>query len=297
MIAPMYANRPQKLGAGTTTRYITMDFTIGTSATIVNLGDQLYSDNEVQNYMQRYNYMKIKNIKVKVTPSSTTGRIFLLGQWNAKTTTVTADEITNNDSTKIIALHAIRFQTRTWLPPDMNATNIDKVTVGESVSTINLCKYNRTDDYYYSKGTTPASYSILYPFSLAMRSTTSIEISLIIKINFRGEKYSTKLEALLQLYNNDNEIKNKIDNEINKKIIIEKAKKNEIFNEEKKENKDIDWLQQTESEEEDQEKEEEEIKQQENKQENNDKEEKEEEKEIRNKMKEKKKEKIKKNTK
>jgi hypothetical protein len=217
----MYTNRPQKLGSGTTTRYITMDFTVSTSASILNLGDQLYSDEEMQTYMQRYNYMKISYIKAKITPTSNTGKIWLLGEWNAKTSSITNNDLLNNDSAKIVATHAMKFQTRTWLPPDMNATKVDKTTTSETISTINLRRFNRTDDYYYSKGTTVATYSILFPFTLAMQSTISIDVSIIVKAVFRGEKYNTTLNTMLKMYNTDKELKDKVDN-IMKSQIIEK---------------------------------------------------------------------------
>jgi hypothetical protein len=231
----MYQNKPQKMGSGSTTRYITFESTIGTNATIMNLGNQLYTDEEIQNYMQRYNYMKIANIKVKITPTSTTGKIYILGQWNSKDETVTVNDLINNDSTKIIATHAIRFQTRTWLPPNMNVTKVDKTTAQEYISTINLANYNRTDDYYYSKGTTPATYSILYPFTLAMKATASIEVTVIVKVVFRGEKYTPTLNALMTIHKEDKELQEKVKKLIEKEAIKKEFVKNEIKEEEKKE--------------------------------------------------------------
>jgi hypothetical protein len=233
----MYKSRPQKLGTGTTVRYITFESTIGTSATIMNLGDQLYTDEELKNYMERYNYMKVENIKVKVTPTSNTGKIYLLGQWNLKDSTVTVNDLINNDSTKIIATHTIKFQTRTWLPPNMNATIIDKNSIGSDyIATINTATYNRTDDYYYSKGTTPATYSILYPFTLAMKSTVSVEVSVIVKVKFRGEKFTTTLNALITLYKNDNQLKEKVDKMKQESAIKKEFIRNKIAEEMKEEN-------------------------------------------------------------
>jgi len=231
----MYLNKPQKMGSGSTTRYITFDSTIGTTATIMNLGNQLYTDDEIQNYMQRYNYMKVASIKVKITPTNATGKIYILGQWNAKDETVTMNDLMNNDSTKIVATHAIRFQTRTWLPPNMNATKVDKTVAQEYISTINLANYNRTDDYYYSKGTTPATNSILYPFTLAMKATTSIEVTLIVKVIFRGEKYTSTLNALMMIHKEDKELQEKVKKIIEKETIKKEFMKNKIEEEEKKE--------------------------------------------------------------
>lgn len=237
-IAPMYKAKPQVMGSGTTVRYITTDYTINTSAVKLNIGDQLYNDDEVQNYMQRYNYMKIASVKVKITPTNETGKIYILGEWNAKESGITSADITNNDSTKIIATHNIKYQTRTWLPPDMNASIVDKTTTSEKISTINLKKYNRTDDYYYSKGTQQATYSILYPLTLAMKATISMEVSIIVKVIFRGEKFSTTLNALYKLYKDDDGIKEKVKQYQERHKITKKPEKKEEFEEEVNEIKD-----------------------------------------------------------
>jgi hypothetical protein len=235
----MYLNKPQKMGSGTTTRYITFDSTIGTSATVMNLGNELYTDEEVQNYMQRYNYMKVASIKVKITPTNATGKIYILGQWNTKDETVSVNDLINNDSTKIVATHAIRFQTRTWLPPNMNATKVDKTSTQEHISTINLANYNRTDDYYYSKGTTVTTNSILYPFTLAMKATTSIEVTVIVKVVFRGEKYTPTLNALMTIHKEDKELQEKVKKLIEKEAIKKEFVKNKIEEEEKKEEEEF----------------------------------------------------------
>jgi hypothetical protein len=232
----MYKNRPQTLGAGTTTRYITFDIESSTSSAILNLGNQLYTDNEIQTYMQRYNYMRIEYIKAKVEPSNTTGRVYLLGEWNRKTTTITADDLTNNDNTKIVAVHAVRYQTRTWLPPDMIATAVDKSSTNETISTINLRKYNRTDDYYYcTKTTTPIAYSILYPFNLAVKSTISCNITIIVKVHFRGEKYTSDLGILQQLLKEDEELKRKVEEIKKSKQITNKVELKKVFDKGKQE--------------------------------------------------------------
>jgi hypothetical protein len=243
----MYKNRPQTLGTGSTVRYITFDTTVTTSSAIFNLGDQLYTDNEIQTYMQRYNYMRISYIKIKVEPNSTTGRVYLLGEWNRKSDTITADDLTNNDNTKIVAVHAVRYQTRTWLPPDMIATAVDKSSTNETMTSINMRKYNRTDDYYYCKKiTNPIAYSILYPFTLATRATIQCNITIIVKAEFRGEKFTTELTLLQQLYRDNDEVKKMVENMKKEKEIKNKLVKRKDFDniieeeEEKKEDKEND---------------------------------------------------------
>jgi hypothetical protein len=226
----MYRNKPQTLGTGSTVRYITFDTTVTTSSALFNLGQQLYTDNEIQTYMQRYNYMRIAYIKAKVEPNNTTGRVYLLGEWNRKSDTITADDLTNNDNTKIVAVHAVRYQTRTWLPPDMIATAVDKSSTSETITSINMRKYNRTDDYYYcTKTTTPITYSILYPFSLATRSTIQCNVTIIVKAEFRGEKFTTDLMILQQLYKDNDDVKKMVENVKKSKEISKTLEKKKDF--------------------------------------------------------------------
>jgi hypothetical protein len=207
---PMYNKLPQRLGAGTTTRYIELDYTTTSSQGVINLEQDLVTDVELVSYMNRYEYAKLERVNIKIPPNSGNGEMRFLARWSDAT--ITSGELDNSDSVKRVAIHTVRYQTVTYLPPSTTNTRFIDLGTTKEISTVKMDEFNQTDQIYYKSSST--AYSINLPLHIAVRSTTaSIDIKITLKFVFRGEKYDEKLSKMIYLYYRDQNFKDLVDKE------------------------------------------------------------------------------------
>jgi hypothetical protein len=207
---PMYNNQPQRLGAGTTTRYIEIDYTTTSSQGVINLENDLVTDVELVSYMNRYEFAKLERVNIKIPPNSGNGEMRFLARWSDST--ITSGELDNSDSVKRVAIHTVKYQTITYLPPSTTNTRFIDLGTTKEISTVKMDEFNQTDQIYYKSSST--AYSINLPLHIAVRSTTaSIELKIILKFIFRGEKYDEKLSKMIYLYHKNDEFKAIVDRE------------------------------------------------------------------------------------
>jgi hypothetical protein len=206
----MYNTRAQRLGSGTTTRYIEIDYTTTSTQGEINLEKDLITYVELVSYLSRYEYAKLDRVNIKIPPNSGNGEMRFLARWSDQT--ITSTELENSDSVKRVPIHTVKYQTLTFLPP--SATNTRWIDLGTSkqVSTIKMNEYNQTDQLYYKDSST--TYAINLPLHIAVRSTTaSIDIKIVLKFTFRGEKFDNKLNKMIYLYHRSEEFKKLVDEE------------------------------------------------------------------------------------
>jgi len=198
------------LGAGTTTRYIEIDYTTTSSQGLINLENDLVTDVELVSYMNRYEFAKLDRVNIKIPPNSGNGEMRFLARWSDSA--ITSGELENSDSVKRVAIHTIKYQTITYLPPSTTNTRIIDLGTSQQVSTVKMNEFNQTDQMYYKSAAT--AYSINLPLHIAVKSTTqSIDLKIILKFVFRGEKYDEKLTKMIYLYHNNGEFKTIVDRE------------------------------------------------------------------------------------
>lgn len=203
----MYSTRPQRMGSGTTTRYIEAPIQIFDNAAYYDAQTELLNSAELMNYCAKYQYMKIEKINVVLMPTSKNAEVLLYPVWNNETN-VTNNDMMYNDSVKRLATHTIRYQKRTFLPPKITATLAGQVDGITKYSAINLWTYNQTDNYMVKSTTNKFN----FPFKLFYYGTIEdiIEARIIFKCKFRGQKYTEELNKLIE-YKDDEVIKKRIE--------------------------------------------------------------------------------------
>jgi hypothetical protein len=205
----MYNSRPQRLGAGTTTRYIEIDYSTTSSQGVINVESDLITDVELVSYLSRYEYAKLDRVNIKIPPNSGNGEMKFLVRWSDST--ITSTELENSDSVKRVAIHTVKYKTLTFLPPAISNTRWVDLGTTKEVSTVRMNEYNQSDQLYYKSSS--STYAINLPLHIAVKSSTSsIDIKIVFKFTFRGEKFDNKLSKMIYLYNTDNKFKEIVDN-------------------------------------------------------------------------------------
>jgi hypothetical protein len=208
----MYNSRPQRLGSGTTTRYIEIDYSTTTSQGLINIETDLVSDVELVSYLSRYEYARLDRVNIKIPPNSGNGEIKFLARWSDQT--ILSSELDNSDSVKRIAIHTVKYQTLTFLPPATTNTRWIDLGTTKQISTVKMNEFNQTDQLYYQTSST--NYAVNLPLHIAVKSSvSSIELKIILKFTFRGEKFDNKLSKMILLYKLDNEFKKLVDDKCN----------------------------------------------------------------------------------
>jgi len=219
---PMYNRRPQKMGAGTTTRYIEIEYTTTTSTGVIDIEQDLVTDVELVSYLSRYEYARLDRVNIKIPPSSENGEMRFLARWSDST--ITSGELDNSDSVKRVAIHTVRYQTVTYLPPATTNTRFVDFGTSKQISTVQFDQFNQTDQMYYK--TTATTYAINLPLHIGVKSTAaSINIKIVCKFTFRGEKYEEKLTKMIYLYHRNEQFKSLVDKECDNLELVQ-IKKN-----------------------------------------------------------------------
>lgn len=231
----MYNNKAQKMGSGTTTRYIEIDITPTTTETTSNLQTLLKTDGEFIQYLERYEFVRINKVIAVIPPCKENGELLILARWNVESST---DDISTCDSTKRIAMHTIKYRKQTFLPPNLPVTTIYTDSEGSKAATINLAGYNSTDTMYL-KVTQESARIIFYPLRIIHKLTfaqTNFSFRIILKCTFRGEKYTTSLNKLIK-FKDDPTIQTRLAELIKQDNIqkLENEKKEEEEKEEREE--------------------------------------------------------------
>jgi hypothetical protein len=206
---PMYSSKPQRLGSGSTTRYIEMDIVPTTNRTVHNVSELLVQKDEFINNASRYNYVRIRKAMVVVPPNSSNGEILIRAVY---TDEADIDDIDNNDSTKRVMIHTVHKRTRTFLPPHLPYTfNYVQTTVTKS-ATIQLDDFNFTDVIYLpSIGS--ASAQVLYPLRIITKLTNQVsdlKCRIVCVCDFKGEKFNSDINNFVR-YRNDPILKQRIE--------------------------------------------------------------------------------------
>jgi hypothetical protein len=220
----MYSKRPQTLGSGSTVRYIEFSYVPTTNNTTIDFQQKLVDHEEFVSFCQRYRYVTIKKVMVVIPPNSSNGELLLYAQWNSE---ADVDDLENNDSTKRIAIHTVREQKRTFLPPDMPSTGTFTTSTGSNlVSTVQLRGVNSTDLIFVHGATRDY---VNYPFRLTTRvshSVTNLTCRIYVVCHFQSEKYNSSINKYIK-FKDDPILKQRLNelqqnkNAITKKIFDE----------------------------------------------------------------------------
>lgn len=206
----MYNPKPQRMGLGTTTRYIEIPIVITNQLYQFDAESHLLDRSELLNYCSRYQYLKIEKINVVIPPTSNNAEVLLFAIWNNETN-VTVNDMNFNDSVKRVTVHAVKYQRRTFFPPHITSTK-EGTNTGETtkLSAINLWKFNQTDNYMIKRAS-PNVNLFNFPLRLYYTATENVNLkaTIILKCKFRGQKYSDELNKLIE-FKDDEIIKNRI---------------------------------------------------------------------------------------
>jgi hypothetical protein len=202
------------LGAGTTTRYIEIDYATTSSTGLINAENDLITDAELITYFNRYEYARLDRINIKIPPNAGNGEIKFLARWSDAT--IISSELENSDSAKRVAIHTVKYQTVTYLPPHITNTRWIDLGTSKSISTIIMDEFNSTDQFYYKSSS--QDYAINLPFHVAVSSNTaSINLKFCFKFTFRGEKYDQKLSKMIVMYYKDKNFRDTVDKQVTNK--------------------------------------------------------------------------------
>jgi hypothetical protein len=111
-----------------------------------------------------------------------------------------------------VAIHTTKYQTVTYLPPTTTNTRFVDLTTSKEISTVRFNEYNQTDQMYYKASAN--SYAINLPLHIGVKSSVqSIDIKIVFKFTFRGEKFEEKLNKMIYLYHKNEQFKSLVDKE------------------------------------------------------------------------------------
>lgn len=197
-IPPNYVLKPQRLGQGTTTRWIEAEYTASTDSGTINLTTLLNFSSEFSIMATHYRWFKLLKICICVYPDGSNTRLRFNNRWTDDTGNA---NIQYNDSTKIVQTHAMVNKFVKWMPP--NANLFLNRNSGNNVT--NLRVWSICDDIL-----SDGNYTLPGIILWTKDGTGNPKFRVSMEFTFRGGDIpdSTKIEKLLNIVRGI-EVKNK----------------------------------------------------------------------------------------
>jgi hypothetical protein len=179
---PMLSRRMNTYGVGSTTRYFEYTKQVNTETIGIVPLSFVVSESDDAVLFQRYRFFKLQWAAIVLEPLATSGRLSYNFSWVLESTEMLADA---NDATKYLYVHAVKPQIRKVRPPNSN------IPVDKNGSTTNSDYVT----YNYRQPLPTKNYVI--PGRFHFKGTTTLKVTIIVKIKFIGEKSAT--ESALKL--------------------------------------------------------------------------------------------------
>jgi hypothetical protein len=123
---PVITTRPQTMGSGSTTRYITVAHGFNTGYSNYDIGAAMFASNEYTEIAINYQYVKILSLKVicrAVNYVNSTNNLYFKINWNNNDETGTT--VQQSDNSKFVSPVSTRARVFTFYPPNVQVSPTD----------------------------------------------------------------------------------------------------------------------------------------------------------------------------